>query len=116
MKLRKTPEAHNYRNLRLSVGLSATELATGLGVTRETISRREAGTMKITVEAWLALSKICEEAFQVNWSYAEAEKRHDETHDDAPKPKKEPLRVLTESKHSPTKGTRNTKPKRKKRR
>ena len=139
MKLPTTPEANHYRKLRLSVGLSATELARGLGVTRETISRREAGKMKITMEAWLALSHICEETFKVIWSYTEAEKRHDETHDDAtkiqvqpaPKPgekptpntkpkeqiqEKEPMVFPIEGRHSAQRGERSAKPKRKKRR
>lgn len=69
MKFPTNPEALFYKQLRTAVGLTATQMAENLGVTRETISRREAGTMRITQEAWLAASYISEMAHQVIQSY-----------------------------------------------
>ena len=85
MKLPTAPEAIGYKNLRLSIGMSATQMAEELGVTRETISRREAGTMRITREAQLALAHVCETLHPILNSWRNSELmgyRNDET----PKP------------------------------
>lgn len=82
MKFPPDTEAIQYHNLRLSTGMTATEIAAALGVTRETISRREAGTARITKEAWLAMAYVAEEVHQVIWSYQawkRGEAQHDET-------------------------------------
>jgi predicted transcriptional regulator len=73
MKFPPNDNAKDYKNCRLAAGLSSTELAKILEVSRETISRREAGTMRITMEAWLALQMVCEEAVQVIWSFEASE-------------------------------------------
>jgi transcriptional regulator with XRE-family HTH domain len=87
MKFPPDDEAIQYQNLRLSTGMTATEIAKNLGVTRETISRREAGTAKISREAWLAMAYVAEEMQQVIWSYkasSHREAQHDEAqHDEA---------------------------------
>jgi transcriptional regulator with XRE-family HTH domain len=81
MKFPPNNEAIQYHNLRLSTGMTATEIAAALGVTRETISRREAGTARITKEAWLAMAYVAEDVHQVIWSYRawmRGEGQHDE--------------------------------------
>lgn len=50
-----TPD--QYKRLRKKIGTQA-EAATKLGVTRETINKREAGSMLITTEAAAALSQL----------------------------------------------------------
>ena len=95
MKFPTSPDATNYRRLRLATGMSAAEMARALGVTRETICRREAGTMRITKEASLAMAYVCEEIQQVIWSFLADERgegqhveaqhdgaQHDETRND----------------------------------
>ena len=44
-----------YREIRKKLGLTQAGLAARLGVTRETINRRESGEMKITEEAASAI-------------------------------------------------------------
>jgi transcriptional regulator with XRE-family HTH domain len=69
MKFPKSKEAIAYKNYRLAIGMTATEIAGHLGVTRETISRREAGTMPISKEAWLAIQQVGEQAMEAIWSF-----------------------------------------------
>lgn len=51
----KAPERYKIR--RQKVGTQA-QVARMLGVSRETISRRESGTFAITHEAWIALESL----------------------------------------------------------
>jgi transcriptional regulator with XRE-family HTH domain len=114
MKFPPNDEAIQYQNLRLSTGMTATEIAKNLGVTRETISRREAGTAKISKEAWLAMAYVAEEMQQVIWSYQASnrkeaphdEAQHDETKDD------ESRTDQTSAEHAQTKAPKKRKVKR----
>ena len=51
-----TPD--DYRKSRLKLGLTQTALAELVGVWRETISKREAGTLPISRESELALEAL----------------------------------------------------------
>ena len=55
-----TPQ--EYRDARMSAGLSQQALARALGVDREIVNRREAGKAPIRLEAVLALSIVVEQA------------------------------------------------------
>jgi transcriptional regulator with XRE-family HTH domain len=48
----------HYRSLRRKLGLTQAGLAALLGLTRETITRRETGTAPITEEAAMALRQL----------------------------------------------------------
>jgi transcriptional regulator with XRE-family HTH domain len=47
-----------YKENRLKLGLSQVALAERLGVSRETVNKRESGTNRITEEAALALAAL----------------------------------------------------------
>jgi DNA-binding XRE family transcriptional regulator len=47
-----------YRSMRIKLGLTQAGLAARLGVTRETITRRETGAATITEEAAIALRAL----------------------------------------------------------
>lgn len=51
-------DATEYRKLRDKLGLTQAGLAARLGVTRETITRRETGAATITEEAALAIRSL----------------------------------------------------------
>jgi len=51
-------DATEYRKLRDKLGLTQAGLAARLGVTRETITRRETGAATITEEAALAIRAL----------------------------------------------------------
>jgi DNA-binding XRE family transcriptional regulator len=55
-KIKMAPE--EYKETRLKLGLSQTALAKRLGVSRETVNKRESGTNRITEEAALALAAL----------------------------------------------------------
>lgn len=52
--------AEEYQSMRGSLKMSQAELASHLGVTRETIVRRESGAAVISREAELAIKSICQ--------------------------------------------------------
>jgi len=136
MKFPKSNEAIAYKKLRLAGGLSGTEAAAILGITAETISRRENGKTPITTEAWIAMEHVTEEALQTIWSrlawqqgpqartieveeiqaVADQPTKPAQPERIQPVPEAEPRIVQTAGKHSPMRGERTTKPKRKKRR
>lgn len=136
MKFPKPNEATAYKKLRMDAGLSATEAAAILGITAETLSRRENGKTPISNEAGMAMLYLTEEMMQITWSYV-AWKREPQARTIEAKqiqtiaaqptkqarperiktvPEAETRIVQTEGKHSPMRGERTTKPKRKKRR
>ena len=49
-----------YKDRRITTGLTQSEMAEELGISRETVSRRENGREVITLEASLALAQIGE--------------------------------------------------------
>ena len=49
---------NQYRAIRKSLGLTQTELGQKLGVSRDTIHRRETGDAPITPEAAMAMRKL----------------------------------------------------------
>lgn len=51
-----TPE--QYKARRLALGLTQAELAEQLGIPRESISRREAGLQRLTLEAEIAIRAL----------------------------------------------------------
>jgi transcriptional regulator with XRE-family HTH domain len=90
MKLPKSPEATAYKKLRIDAGLSAIEAASMLGITAETLSRRENGKMPITMEAGLAMERITEDFLQVIWSYLASQREPEIETLETPKTKQNP--------------------------